>query len=530
MMEKLKKKYKLQKFDDGIYITVEEDCEYPFIISIDKLYNELARRKINYDTAIIKKIFTDATGKCLKIADIEEEIIYEPIIDIGVSTDNMKVILKMYPALNGTVVRISEVEELIAKNKIECNIKKELFLDITKKHYFYKEWIIAEGRTSINGENAKLEFSFNIEGMDTKPKELEDGSVNFHELNLINIVQSGTVLVKKTPATDGISGMNVYGQEIKPNKGKDLRLPMGLNTQMIDDNKKLISTKEGHVAYINNKVNVFPTYEVKGDVDFNTGNIKFPGNVIVRGNVITSFYVEAGGDVQIYGNLLGHVKINGNLQVKKGIVCGNADVKGNIFVRQIENASVASKQNITVSEAIMHSNVRADEKLIVNGKKGLIVGGCTFVGKKITAKIIGSPVGTRTIIEVGVSRQLKEEYKCICKELKENEIQYRNNVKAMEHLLVMKDKQKALTAEKNELLVSTRRMQYELKKRKINLENRKNDLEEYFKKAKSADVEVLNTIYSGVVINIGNSTHDIIEEKSRIKYYYDGYEIKEGSL
>jgi len=42
----------------------------------------------------------------------------------------------------------------------------------------------------------------------------------------------------------------------------------------------------------------------------------------------------------------------------------------------------------------MHSTVRAGKKLsVIGGKKGLIVGGYTFVKEDITAKNIGSPMG-----------------------------------------------------------------------------------------------------------------------------------------
>ena len=72
------------------------------------------------------------------------------------------------------------------------------------------------------------------------------------------------------------------GGEIKARPGKDLRLPLGVNTEITEDDTKLVAKITGHVCFVHRKVNVYPTYEVKGNVDFNTGNIKFPGNVIVR--------------------------------------------------------------------------------------------------------------------------------------------------------------------------------------------------------------------------------------------------------
>ena len=40
-------------------------------------------------------------------------------------------------------------------------------------------------------------------------------------------------------------------------------------------------------------INVFPIYEVNGDVDYHTGNIDFVGTVVIRGNVLTGFRIRA---------------------------------------------------------------------------------------------------------------------------------------------------------------------------------------------------------------------------------------------
>ena len=118
----------------------------------------------------------------------------------------------------------------------------------------------------------------------------------------------------------GEKGFNVLGEEIRPRPGRDVRLPVGANTEIVAN--KLVSTSKGHISYANHKVNIFQTYEVNGDVDFNTGNINFPGNVIIKGNVKNGFTVRAGGDVDISGNLAGTVIIGGNLNVKGSFKAG----------------------------------------------------------------------------------------------------------------------------------------------------------------------------------------------------------------
>ena len=248
---------------------------------------------------------------------LEDEQLYTTLLDVQVSIDKMRAVLKIYPALDGTPLELEVLERFLDAKGVKFGLKTEIFPEVLKTQSCYREWLIAEGKPSVNGKDASLQFHFEKERHDLKPKQLENGSVDFYDLDVIQIVEAGTMLVERIPPTEGISGMNVLGEEIKAKPGKDVRLPLGVNTETVDEETKLVSKIIGHVSYVNKKVNVYPTYEVKGNVDFNTGNIKFPGNVIVRGSVQNTFTVEAEGDVEIYGNLGGTVIAEGNLHIKR---------------------------------------------------------------------------------------------------------------------------------------------------------------------------------------------------------------------
>lgn len=61
----------------------------------------------------------------------------------------------------------------------------------------------------------------------------------------------------------------------------------------------------------------------------------------------------------------------------------------------------------------MHSDVEAADEIIVDGKRGLIVGGKIHSGFKITMKTAGSTMGTQTELEIGIDPTLLERYRCI---------------------------------------------------------------------------------------------------------------------
>src|SRR5690606_15317621 len=127
-------------------------------------------------------------------------------------------------------------------------------------------------------------------------------------------------------------------------------------------------------------------YVVPGDVDFSTGNIDFIGSVKVMGSVRNGFSVKAAGNVEIMGRLEGgFINTGGNIVVKEGIVGqgkGNIKAGGSVYARFLENAQVEARKDVLVGDSIMHSTVRAGGKIVVNGKKGKIVGGLCFAGRE----------------------------------------------------------------------------------------------------------------------------------------------------
>ena len=520
-----KKSYQLQKGETGIFLTVKNDANLSFSVKLKHLYHELTQRKIFYDANVVKKCFEEATGKREEIAFLEDEQLYTTLLDVQVSIDKMRAVLKIYPALDGTPLELEVLERFLDAKGVKFGLKTEIFPEVLKTQSCYREWLIAEGKPSVNGKDASLQFHFEKERHDLKPKQLENGSVDFYDLDVIQIVEAGTMLVERIPPTEGISGMNVLGEEIKAKPGKDVRLPLGVNTETVDEETKLVSKIIGHVSYVNKKVNVYPTYEVKGNVDFNTGNIKFPGNVIVRGSVQNTFTVEAEGDVEIYGNLGGTVITEGNLHIKKGIIQGTVEVGGNIYTRYIENASAFSKGSIFVKEAIMHSTVKAEQKIEVSGKKGLIVGGHISAGEEVTARNIGSPMGTSTILEVGFVPELIDEYKVVCTQLKHGRENVEKSNKIINTLEKMK-KEGVFTAQKNQLYLKVWETQHQNKKQIEELQKRKNELELQFGSIHDARIKVSETVFCGVIINMGKHTLHILEEKYRVVFRLEDYEIR----
>jgi uncharacterized protein (DUF342 family) len=375
-------------------------------------------------------------------------------IEIVISPDKMKAFIRITePVGGGNPVGIQEIAFEMKKKGVIFGIKEEMVRYIAENPIYNQSILIAEGKAPVHGINGKVKFLFNI-SQDIKPTIMDDGSVNYRELNYIENVRKDQKLCEITMPTAGVNGKTVLGTVVKAAEGKIPKVIRGANVYASGDNLSLYSSINGQVKYIDEKLSVFATHEVQANVDNSTGNINFIGSVYIRGNVLSGFTVEAGGDVEVFGVVEGAtIKAGGNIILRRGMTGNNKGVLiagGDIIANFIEN-STAEAVNDIKAESIMHSNIKCGNRLELGGRKGLLVGGVTRVGKEIKAKVIGSHLATRTIIEVGLDPNLREKYK----ELRTEVINLEENVKKADqaiNLLRRLEAANMLTEEKKEIL------------------------------------------------------------------------------
>jgi uncharacterized protein (DUF342 family) len=214
-------------------------------------------------------------------------------IQVNVSPDKMKAFIIIGSSDdNNEFPSLEELVDFLNENGITYGINVELLNIIINQRLFNQELLVAEGTYPVDGTDGSLELFFNVK-KDRKPVVLEDGKVDFRNLNLIESVKKGQKLCKAIPPLPGEEGKTVTGEVIAPKEGKPVKLPMGRNIEITEESDILIASIDGQVSYLNGRINVYPLYEVSCDVDNSTGNIEFVGNVIIRGNVLSCFYRQS---------------------------------------------------------------------------------------------------------------------------------------------------------------------------------------------------------------------------------------------
>ncbi|MEK5237977.1 FapA family protein [Paenibacillus sp. FSL L8-0470] len=423
-----------------------------------------------------------------------------------------------------------DLESFLNSHNIRYGIQRDIVQRISSnpEEYFFNRVPIAIGDPAENGTDGRVVLTIDMEE-DRKPLEKADGKVDYKDLVRLHNVKKGQLIARKIPPMPGKSGNTVTGEEIPYRVGKDAHFKVGKNVLIDQDETSMYAAMDGLVTLTEKgKVNVFPVYEVNGDVDYSTGNIDFVGTVVIRGNVLTGFTVKSAGDIRVVGGVEGAELISGgSIEIAGGIIGYNKGLVSagkNVKVSFIQDGNVVAGEDVIVSQSIMHSNIRAGRDVLCNGSKGLIVGGVVQAGERVVARTIGNTMSTATAIEVGVVPELRNEINDLRHELRQLLENEDKTNKAL-YLLNQLANNGQLAPDKVALRVKLNATKQSHMREEKRIKERVLEIERMLEDTVRARVEVVKTIYGGSKIVIGRYTRFVKDPTERVVFIYSEGDI-----
>lgn len=310
--------------------------------------------------------------------------------------------VRVEPAVAVPMVKL---QEALTTNGVVAGIQTDALLRLSQ-FPSDEAVLVAKGVPAEHGEAARIEYYFRAGAQKAgQPLEMADGRVDYRELGYIENVTKGQVLATKIPATLGVPGQNVLGEELPAKNGKDVPLRAGQNAMLAEDEMSVIALIDGQPKVDGSRISVQPIIVVAGDVDFSTGNINFQGSVKINGNVLPGFIIKATQDVEVGGMMEGAtIEAGGKVSVKGGVRQHSViTAHGDVTVRFVDSeSSITTRANLMVVESAMHSTLTAGLAIKV-GKK--LIGGAAQAGEFISGEQLGAPGGTQTVLDVRAGRQ-----------------------------------------------------------------------------------------------------------------------------
>ena len=237
-------------------------------------------------------------------------------------------------------------------------------------------------------------------------------------LGKIELVKNEQLLATYHPALPAVTGIDVLGNIIEANDGKELP-PLQCKRCAPDEaGCKYYASAEGNVTVQEGRLTVSPVYVIKGNLDANTGDVDFHGDVLVQGNVFAGVTVKTTGSITING----HVE-TARLFAGKDVILSNGmqgagngviHAGGNVMARFLEQTQVVAGNEINVG-ALLNCEVEAGRNVVISGSRGTIIGGTVKAVEQITSASIGNRASVATQLVIGLDFNFKhrmEEIDC----------------------------------------------------------------------------------------------------------------------
>ncbi|MDI6780638.1 MAG: FapA family protein [bacterium] len=503
-------------FGRGKRIACEDVLEYIEKHDVGEIDKQLTEKTVREALNIPVRV-----GKRKKVSNIDGHIRVEVL-----PTLTKALIHVVPPKAGGVPIQYKEVMEELRANGVVAGIKEDVIREIIDPNYRpYGPVTIAEETLPVQGSPAQIEFKFRTHKRIVLTED-EYGRVDFKSLNLIENVKSGQILAVKTPPGDGIPGRLVNGKETLARPGTDIKMPIGRNIYLAANNTQVRASMDGHVLLVGGKINVENTLIIPGNVDYSTGSIYFLGSVIVKGDVLDEFQVDATGDVLVHG-CVGKcfISAGGSIAIGEGVKgkdTARLFAGQNVVAKYLEHAIVEAKEDVRVLEEILHSKVEAGNRVMLEGKRrGVIIGGLTRAGNEITTKELGCAAEVKTIVEVGGSPRTRQELAAL-QNIYQQEI---NIYEQLELNIAHLKKQKNTGKLSLEGDMKLQRLLWKHKKLTTRMErytNQKEFLETRIKRAEAGVINVSGCLYPGVVVTTKIATMLTREHYQAVSLGFNG--------
>ena len=460
---------------------------------------------IRYDFKAIRKFIQD--GETCKVCARNPAFEKDAKIIVTVAGNRMTANVAIEPPFFAKPwPSVDDVMKSLADHNVKVGIDQKAIESLLARKLGNQPVAVATGVPPIEGKDAYIEL---LKDPD-KPFEVDDNEkIDFWSRSTIVTVHPGQEIAVKHPLVTGKNGVDVTGGVVKYKPVRNVEFSFGDGLKRDEMNPlMLMATAEGQLKNDRGRLVVLPELDIHRDIDFGVGSIDFTGAVKIHGAVRDGFHVIAQGNIDIHGPVEGAdidsqgvIVIHGGVRgTGKGTIRANGDISLNFC----DQATVRAGGSILAKNAILHSRLYAQKAVIAldSGKHSQIAGGRIEAGLEVSCNILGSEMGTKTEVVVGLPPEQLEKRKVFTSEIKHCE----DNLERVEpNLVLLKKMEQAgqLDDNKRVMMMNLTKMKFQLQAALEGMKKELAELDEQLALVRDKGiVRVKDTCYGGVVISV----------------------------
>ncbi len=449
-------------------------------------------------------------------------------VELTVASDAMRATVTLHPPGGvGKPVDIHEVygrlsrsgvvygidDEAIKEAVFRCNTERTLLTDVEVARgtepapEIPSRFVVREAPSHeedpSNDENAGTE--------DENARAETDGTdrVDHRAPKRLPVVRAGDVLADVLPTRPGRMGSTITGRRIPFRKQSHSGERLGANVSV--EGTVVRADIDGMMHHEGGELWVSPLLEVKDYVDYGTGHIDFPGDVLIRGGVRDGFNVRCTGELRCLRTLDATLVECGSLVVDGGILGkgeSRVEVAGTVKTRFVENCTLSAQDSVLVTGGVVGSHITTNTYLTL-GRSRSAVRSVLRARDGVTAHRIGTPSGAATEIYCGIDFEIDRKLALIRDE------GLRVAEKLAETQSLAKRTPAGAEAERLAELAQT------LEAARARLQRSAAELVYHLDANEEAEVRVVDTVYPGTYIELCHRPYIVREPMRHIRFRLD---------
>lgn len=443
-------------------------------------------------------------------------------IDVQISSDNLSAYVSLKKEVGpAKPLTLEGVNEALKAKGVVFGIDARKLGDAVKQALLGNpvlKFQVAWGKNALPAGEAHVE----LVGMQSVSS-LTEASVKFTR----SVAKDEVVARISQLSSSGLDGTDVLGKVIPKTVASAAPSADGktVNTQPTHDanilerpspdgSLELIAKNAGVLIVKGRHFAINEQYRIPSDIGPSTGNIKFPGSVLVEGAIKSGFMVIAGGDLLVKGQVeAAMLSSEGRIVVASGVRGANKaalHAKKTIEGSFAEQATLLAVEDVRLLGPCASCFVKTNGKVTLKGEKGQLAGGLVRAKLGIDVQDLGTSRSLKTEISFGQDYLIQDQIETEEREIDRikqailaNDAKIRSLEKAGGNL-------DAARQEKVKLIKL-------LEKRSLRALNLRDKYEEHH----TSEVRVRGTLYPGVILESHNRFYEVKQKRTGVVFSFD---------
>lgn len=454
----------------------------------------------------------------------------DSLVNIWVSEDALQAFADFLPSFgDGESLTTEYVHQVLRADGIDFGLDEALIQETVEQcnldHEAVMQICVASGRPPVRTNPSRMELVPEYQRALERHKH-GGRVVPFTPSRgiALAVVRQGTVIALQREELPGIDGLDVYNQPIPHGELAVSQLTAGAGIDEVLPRWR--AGVGGLLAMDGGELFIEETIELP-EVDNSTGDVRFPGNLVVAQRVHEGRRMWIGGHAHVKSTLDAHeVFVRGSLRVDGGIVGrGRALIRSGegVAAKFVEHCNLETKGEVVIQSLSYNSRILALKGVRI-AEGGALIGGEIRARSRIEAPTIGNEVDVHARLMVGVDFVMERKFQYARSKFQDLTMALQR-LEAVDHSRRAPDDGQVAedTEDESAHLERTESQKHieQIREERSSYSNMMSEMLSYIDADEDAEIVVTQAVYPGTEIQICRAHHTVEEPLGPSRFFLD---------